>query len=201
MKVLTDKILSFSACTAEIDTPVDQLDIAEWLFNLPEAEYQRCCPPDHVSCGTTATDDGRPMSINVEMIGTGLVIQHYVAEEYGKAYCRMNSISDVFTPNGRTQVNVIWELLAEPLEGGPDDVGRDRFAGDGQRHVPHRADVLSGAGAVDDGKTRRLSHAYTTPSPLLARSGVEQHQIVPVDDLALIRGTELPGEVPRRPTE
>ncbi|GGJ17136.1 hypothetical protein [Neoroseomonas lacus] len=118
MKVLTDTILSFSACTAEIDIPVDQLDIAEWLFSLPEAEYQRCCPPDHISCGTTRTDDGRPMSINVEMIGTGLVIQHYVAEEYGKAYCRMNSISDVFTPNGRTQVNVIWELLAEPLEGG-----------------------------------------------------------------------------------
>lgn len=47
------------------------------------------------------------------------MIQHYVAEEYGKTYCRMNSISDVFTPNGRApQVNVIWELLAEPLEGG-----------------------------------------------------------------------------------
>lgn len=118
MKVLTDKILSQSSCSAEIDMPVEQLDIAEWLFSLPEAEYRRCCAPDHIACGSTTTDDGRPMSINVEQIGSGLVIQHYVADEAGKAYCRMNSISDVFTANGRTQVNVIWELIAEPLPGG-----------------------------------------------------------------------------------
>lgn len=118
MTVLLDKILSSSAYSAEIDMPVEQLDIADWLFTLPEAEYQRCCIPDHIASGVTTTDDGRLMSINVEMIGTGLVVQHYVAEEAGKAYCRMNSISDVFTPNGRTQVNVIWELIAEPIEGG-----------------------------------------------------------------------------------
>lgn len=118
MKVLTDIVLSQSAYSAEIDLPVEQLDIAAWLFSLPEAEYQRCCPPDHISCGATFTDDGRRMSINVEMIGSGLVVQHYVAEQAGPAYCRMNSLSDVFTPHGRTQVNVIWELIAEPLEGG-----------------------------------------------------------------------------------
>jgi hypothetical protein len=116
MKVLTDKILSLSAYSADIDVPLEQIDIAEWLFNLPEAEYQRCCPPDHISAGTTLTDDGRQMSINVEMIGTGLVIQHYVAEVATPSYCRMNSISDVFTPVGHTQVNVIWELIAERLD-------------------------------------------------------------------------------------
>jgi hypothetical protein len=116
MKVLTDKILSLSAYSAEIDVPLDQIDIAGWLFNLPEAEYQRCCPPDHISAGTTSTDDGKRMSINVEMIGTALVVQHYVAEEATPSYCRMNSISDVFTPVGRTQVNVIWELIAERID-------------------------------------------------------------------------------------
>ncbi|WP_342249125.1 hypothetical protein [Sphingomonas sp. OTU376] len=118
MKVLHDKILSQSAYSAEIDMPADMLDIADWLFTLPEAEYQRCCIPDHIASGVTTTDDGRRMSINVEMIGTGLVVQHYVAEEAGPNYCRMNSISDVFTANGRTQVNVIWELIAEPMEEG-----------------------------------------------------------------------------------
>jgi len=118
MKVLTDKLLSRSAYSHEIDVPLDQIDIADWLFNLPEAEYQRCCPPDHIAAGNTVTDDGRRMSINVEMIGTGLVVQHYVAEEATPTYCRMNSISDVFTANGRTQVNVIWELKAEAIEGG-----------------------------------------------------------------------------------
>lgn len=116
MKVLTDKILSQSAYSHEIDIALEKVDIADWLFNLPEAEYQRCCPPDHIACGATFTDDGRRMSINVEKIGTGLVIQHYVTEQATASYCRMNSISDVFTPTGdRTQVNVIWELIAESV--------------------------------------------------------------------------------------
>jgi hypothetical protein len=118
MKVLTDTILSQSAFSAEVDVPIDRIDIPDWLFNLTEAEYRRCCAPDHIACATTATDDGRRMSINVEMIGAGLVVQHYVAEEATPTYCRMNSISDVFTPAGRTQVNVIWELIAEAIDGG-----------------------------------------------------------------------------------
>lgn len=118
MKVLADKLLSQSAYSHEIDVPFEAVDIADWLFNLAEAEYQRCCPPDHIAAGSTTTDDGRRMSINVEMIGTGLVVQHYVADEATPSYCRMNSISDVFTPAGeRTQVNVIWELIAEPIDG------------------------------------------------------------------------------------
>jgi hypothetical protein len=118
MKVLTDTILSSSAYSADIDVPIARIDIADWLFNLPEAEYQRCCAPDHISCGNTLSDDGQRMMINVEMIGTGLIVQHYVAEEATATYCRMNSISDVFTAAGRTQVNVIWELRAESIEGG-----------------------------------------------------------------------------------
>ena len=117
MKVL-DRILSQSSYSAEMDVPLEAVDIAEWLFTLPEAEYLRCCPPDHIAAGITTADDGRQMSINVEMIGSGLVVQHYVAEESGKTYCRMNSISDVFTANGRTQVNVVWELRAEAMDGG-----------------------------------------------------------------------------------
>lgn len=117
MKVL-DQILSQSAYSHEIDVPLDQVDIADWLFNLAEAEYQRCCVPDHIAVGTTMTDDGRRMSINVEMIGTALMIQHYVADEATPSYVRMNSISDAFTPNGRTQVNVLWELIAEDAGNG-----------------------------------------------------------------------------------
>ncbi len=112
VKVL-EQILSKSTYSHEIDVPLAQVDIAEWLFSLPEAEFQRCCIPDHIASGVTTTDDGRRMSINVEMIGTGLVIQHYVAETATPSYCRMNSISDVFTKDGRTQVSVLWELIAE----------------------------------------------------------------------------------------
>ncbi|KQY50719.1 hypothetical protein ASD46_23225 [Rhizobium sp. Root491] len=122
MVKILDTILSQSAYSAEIDIPLERIDIADWLFNLPEAEYLRCCPPDHIAAGVTWTDDGRRMSINVEQIGSGLVVQHYVAEAAEPTYCRMNSISDVFTASGRTQVNVVWELIAEKI-----DDGRTRY--------------------------------------------------------------------------
>jgi hypothetical protein len=68
-KILSDKILSSSAFSHIIAVPIEKIDIADWLFNLPEAEYQRCCTPDHISCGVTCTNDGIRMSINVKMVG------------------------------------------------------------------------------------------------------------------------------------
>ncbi len=63
-----------------IYAPMEKVDSAGWLMSLPDAEYQRCAPPDHIAAGTTKTDDGRPMSINVEQVGGALVVQRYVAE-------------------------------------------------------------------------------------------------------------------------
>jgi hypothetical protein len=114
--VLSDKILSSSAYSHVIAVPRAKIDIADWLFNLAKAEYQRCCPPDHISCGSTFTDDGTRMSINVEMIGQTLMIQHYVAETATAHLCRMVSTSDAFTPNGRTRVQIIWTLSVKPVD-------------------------------------------------------------------------------------
>jgi hypothetical protein len=63
-----------------IDAPIERVDIADWLLHLPSAEYQRCCPPAHIACGATTTDDGRPMSTDVELIGENLMIQQYIGE-------------------------------------------------------------------------------------------------------------------------
>lgn len=115
-KVITDLKLSSSAFSHVIDIPIEKVDIADWLFNLPEAEYQRCCPPDHISAGTTSTDDGKPMSINIEMIGKTLMIQRYVGEITEPHHCRMVSLSDAFTPNGRTKVQVIWDLSVKKVD-------------------------------------------------------------------------------------
>jgi hypothetical protein len=114
--VLTDKQLSSSAYSHVINAPIEKVDIASWLFSLPEAEYLRCCPPDHISCGSTSTDDGTPMSINVEMIGQTLMIQHYIAETRTPSLCRMVSTSDAFTPNGHTRVQVIWTLSVKKID-------------------------------------------------------------------------------------
>src|SRR3984885_2859516 len=98
--IISDKQLSSSVFSHVINVPIEKVDIADWLFKLSVAEYQRCCPPDHIACGATSTDDGKPMSIHVEMIGRTLMIQHYVAETATPTFCRMVSVSDAFMPNG-----------------------------------------------------------------------------------------------------
>jgi hypothetical protein len=55
---------------------LEKVNIADWLFNLPDAEYQRSSPA-HIAAGHTTSDDGRPMSINVETIGEALMVQHF----------------------------------------------------------------------------------------------------------------------------
>jgi hypothetical protein len=107
-----DRTLSLSTVTATIYAPLETVNIADWLLHLPDAEYQRRSKA-HIAAGTTTTDDGHPMSINVETIGNALVIQHYVAEVHEPHFCRMVSISDSISPVGRTKLKVIWQLSAK----------------------------------------------------------------------------------------
>jgi hypothetical protein len=116
---MTDLILADTSCSHEIAVSTDQVDIADWLAHLGNAEFQRCCPPDHIACGFTHADDGQPMSINVETVGPSLLVQQYVAEVFEARLCRMVSVSDVFPLNGgRTQTVVIWTLAVEPVSAG-----------------------------------------------------------------------------------
>jgi hypothetical protein len=113
--VRSDLLLARSAFEARINAPADKVDIGTWLLGIPDAEYQRCAPPDHIAAGYTTTDDGRPMSINVEKVGDSLIVEHYIGEIVDKLHCKMVSISDVFTETGdRTKIQVTWELTAEP---------------------------------------------------------------------------------------
>ena len=110
----SDRTLSISTVTHTINAPLEKVDIADWLFNLPDAEYQRCSRA-HIGAGTTTSDDGRPMTINVETIGDALMVQHFVSEVRESKYCRLVSISDAITPKGRTKVQVVWELSAKKI--------------------------------------------------------------------------------------
>lgn len=114
--ILTDMQLSGVTCSCVINAPVERVDLATWLFKLPEGEYRRCCPPDHISCGTTLTDAGKPMVINVEMIGHALMIQRYVAETATPTLCKLVSVSEAFTPNGRTHVQVVRTLNVKKID-------------------------------------------------------------------------------------
>jgi putative intracellular protease/amidase len=110
-----DRSLSNSTVTAIIHAPIETVNIADWLFTLPDAEYQRCSRA-HIAAGITTTDDGRPMSINVETIGDALIVQHYIAEVKEPTLCRMVSISDAINKNGRTKVKVEWTLSAKKID-------------------------------------------------------------------------------------
>jgi hypothetical protein len=56
------------------------------------------------------------MSINVEVIGGSLMVQHYVEKLGEMNHLVLESISDVFTPSGRTTIRVVWELSAKSLD-------------------------------------------------------------------------------------
>src|ERR1700733_9271026 len=112
---MPDNTLSLSTVTATINAPIEKVNIADWILHLPDAEYQRCSAA-HIAAGATTSDDGRPMSVNVEMIGDAFVVQHYVAEVREPHFCRMVSISDSISSVGRTKLQVVWELSAKKID-------------------------------------------------------------------------------------
>jgi hypothetical protein len=48
--------------------PIEKIDIPSWCLALSESEYQACSPA-HCSAGVTIALDGRPMSMNVGILG------------------------------------------------------------------------------------------------------------------------------------
>ncbi|MBA2920656.1 hypothetical protein GON01_06545 [Sphingomonas sp. MAH-20] len=106
-----------SSFTAVINAPLAAIDLPAWAFTLPDREYQGCSPA-HVAAGYTTGPDGKRMSINVEVIGGSLMVQHYVERLGEKDHLILESVSDVFTPNGRTTINVLWELTVRALDDG-----------------------------------------------------------------------------------
>jgi hypothetical protein len=75
--------------------PIERVDIPDWLFHLASAEYQRRCPPEHIAAGASTTDDGQPMSINVEMIGTTSWSNSFVGGVTDRDHCRMVDLGRV----------------------------------------------------------------------------------------------------------
>jgi hypothetical protein len=66
-----------SSFTAIINASIDKVDIPEWCFGLSEQEYQGCSPA-HIAAGFTTAPDGKRMSINVEIIGGSMIVEHYI---------------------------------------------------------------------------------------------------------------------------
>ncbi|NYF92249.1 hypothetical protein RBB79_00220 [Tunturiibacter empetritectus] len=58
---MSDTIITESTSAAIINAPIDFVDIADWVFTLPDKEYQRCSPT-HIAAGFTTSDEGKRMS-------------------------------------------------------------------------------------------------------------------------------------------
>ncbi len=87
------------------------------LWPSRSKEYQSCSPA-HVAAGFTTAPDGKRMSINVEIIGGSIIVEHYIETRGSKSHLILDSTSDVFTPNGRTTIHVKWELIVRDIGGG-----------------------------------------------------------------------------------
>ena len=113
---MKDHTLVKSSFSAIIQAPLETIDLPAWCFTLPESEYQACSPA-HCSAGATTAPNGRRMSINVEILGGSLMVQHYVEDLAEPAHLRLVSNSDVFAPAGRLKIGVIWDLSVKPVDG------------------------------------------------------------------------------------
>ncbi|MDF2621893.1 MAG: hypothetical protein K0S00_4552 [Xanthobacteraceae bacterium] len=113
---MSDTEIVESSFTATINVPIEKIDIPAWCFSLSEAEYQGCSPA-HIAAGFTTAPDGRRMSINVEVIGGSLMVQHYVETLGRKDHLILESVSDVFTPAGRTTLHILWEMSVRAIDG------------------------------------------------------------------------------------
>jgi hypothetical protein len=109
------RLLLRSNAKAVIHAPVEKIDIPEWLFALTDEEYQQCSTA-HIAGGATRTPDGiKRISINVETVGPGLMVQHWTEDIAEKQRCRLVSMSDMFAQQERVKVQLTWETTVKPL--------------------------------------------------------------------------------------
>jgi hypothetical protein len=177
---MEENTLVNSSVSATIQAPIETIDIPSWCFTLPEAEYQACSPA-HYSAGATTAPDGRRMSINVEVIGGSLIVQHYVEDIARPDHLRLVSDSDVFTPTGRTKIAVIWDLRVKKVDDNTCELTNTVHSS----ATPELLDFLGKQGIPFDvfrAARRPMSEAHNRQeTPLFAKS-IERH--------AMARNTE-----------
>jgi hypothetical protein len=164
-----------SSFSATINAAIEKNDIPTWCFTLPESDYQACSPA-HCSAGATTAPDGRRMSINVEILGGSLMVQHYIEDVALPGHLRLVSTSDVFTSTGRTKIGVIWNLEARKI----DDTTCEFTNTVQSCATPDLLDFLGKQGIALDvfrGGRKPISEAHKRQkTPMFARS-IEPHAL------------------------
>lgn len=110
-----NRLIADSTRRSVIRASIGQIDLSEWLFTLSDKEYQACSVA-HIAAGSSRLPDGRRISVNVEKPGDTLMIQHYVEDTSEREQCRVVSLTDAFSPLGRTGWHVTWKVSAQPID-------------------------------------------------------------------------------------
>ena len=82
----------------------------DWVFTLSDKDYQTTAK-GHIGAGSSIHTDGTQTSVNVESVGGGLLVQHYVAEVKEPDHVKMVSLTDLYlAPFIRIVIKVTWEM-------------------------------------------------------------------------------------------
>lgn len=112
---MNSALLVTSTKSATVRAPSADIDLGQWLFTLTDQEY-RACSTAHIAAGSSRTQEGKRVSINVEQPGDTLMVQHYVEDVAGRDRCRVVSRTDAMSPLGRTEWQVTWEVTTTPID-------------------------------------------------------------------------------------
>ena len=105
-----------SSVSATINAPIEKVDIPAWCYSLPDSEYQACSPAHCRRRG----DHGARRPAHVDQRRDHRRKHHRAALRRGdrrpRITCRLTSRSDLFTPSGRTKIDVIWDLSVRRID-------------------------------------------------------------------------------------
>jgi hypothetical protein len=134
------------------------------------------------SFSATTGPDGRRLSINVEVIGGSVMVQHDVEDIDRPDHVRRVSDSDVFTPTGRTKIAVIWELRVTKIDDNTCELTNTVHSST----TPELLDFLAKQGIPFDvfrTARRPMSEAHNRQeTPLFAKS-IERHALRPLKEV------------------
>ena len=111
-KIINKKYIKLfqTVCEAPIKAPKEAFNLHDWVFTLSDKDYQTTAR-GHIGAGSSIHTDGTKTSVNVESVGGGLLVQHYVAEVKEPDHVKMVSLSDVYiTSFIRLVMKVTWEM-------------------------------------------------------------------------------------------
>ncbi len=99
-----------SSVTVDVNLPAEKIDLKKWLYEMTDSDY-RSYSPAHLAMGISSLPDGRFICINVEKIGSNILLHHYIPEAPDKHRMRMVSgQSKAFSGSRVFIISVTWEL-------------------------------------------------------------------------------------------